>query len=234
MDSVISRVEPLAQQVRDHVYNEIIGGEIDPAKTYSVSELAQQLGISRTPVREAIMQLEEIGLVEIIRNKGFRAVEVNAADIVSAFQLRYLLEPFCAARAAGLREAAAAADSVVAELEACMREMHAASSAGEQRRFMLADRQFHEILLGVAGNDRLTRAVNGARDATYVRGLSTYSAERTWGAICEEHEVVLSAVRDGDADAAADAMRDHICATGENLLRLMGHDVDADWLGVGP
>ncbi|GAA1324292.1 GntR family transcriptional regulator [Leucobacter albus] len=230
MESVISRVEPLAQQVRDYVYNQIISGAIDPSETYSVSELAQQLGVSRTPVREAIMQLEEIGLVAIIRNKGFRAVEVNAADIISAFQLRYLLEPFCAEKAAA--HSAGEGSVVVGELEAAMRDMKRASTANDRKQFMLADRQFHEVLLSVPGNDRLTRAVNGARDATYVRGLSTFSADRTWVEIYAEHEQILAAVRDGDAVQAAGAMRSHICATGEHLLRLMGSDTEGDWLGV--
>lgn len=228
MEPVISRVEPLAQQVRDFIYEQIISGAIDTDETYSVSELSQQLGVSRTPVREAILQLEEIGLVTIIRNKGFRAVEVSAEEIVSAFQLRYLLEPFCASSAANLDDVS----GVVGVLEGHMGEMARASDASDRKAFMQADRDFHDALLGVAGNTRLTRAVNGARDATYTRGLSTYSADRTWTMISDEHERILEAVRQGNASAAAEAMREHICSTGEHLLRRMGSDPEGDWLGV--
>lgn len=228
MDSVISRQESLAQQVRDYVYDKIITGDLVASETYSVSELSHQLGVSRTPVREAVLQLEEIGLVAIVRNKGFRVVEVSAEDIVSAFQMRYLLEPFSAARAAQQT----GSGRVMAELRRSMSVMVEASASNDRRAFMAADKEFHDLLLDQGENSRLTQAVNTARDATYSRGLSTRSLQRTWNDIHEEHERILRAIDDSDAEEAAGAMRDHIRATGEHLLQRMGHALHDDWLGA--
>lgn len=227
MDHMISRHEPLAQQVRDYIHDQIITGTFPASSTYSVSEMSLRLGVSRTPVREAVLQLEEMGLVTIIRNKGFQVIEVSAEEIASAFQLRYLLEPFCAAWAA----AGSGVEQLHQTMESSISEMREAGRRNDRPSFMAADRRFHDLILDQSGNRRLARAVNAARDATYTRGLSTHSAARTWDEICEEHTIILRAIEARDATAAETAMQDHIRATGEHLLRRMGYAPKPDWVG---
>lgn len=224
---MISRSESLAQQIRDSIYDGIITGKLTSGETYSVSEMSQKLGVSRTPVREAVLQLEEIGLITILRNRGFRVNEVSAEDIVSAFQIRYLLEPFCAALAAEVENP----EHLIMKLEQHMDTMLEASRTNDIRSFMEADKIFHDLILEQGNNVRLTQAVNAARDATYTRGLSSQSLQRAWDDINSEHRAILRAIKNYDPEHAANAMRKHVRATGEHLLHRMGYVPEETWLG---
>ena len=94
--------QTLAAHTRRAVLAAIADGRLEPGGRYSVAQLAEQLGISRTPVREALLVLEREGRVRFERNKGVRVLETTAADIAEVFELRLLLEVPAAARACGV------------------------------------------------------------------------------------------------------------------------------------
>lgn len=106
-------------------------------------------------------------------------------------------------------------------MEALIHDMQEARGRDERDRFMEADRQFHEQILTSAGDLRLTRAVNGARDAIFSRGLSTQAPNRTWHDLVVEHKAVLDAIRGQRPVAAGEAMCVHLVNTGTALLSLL-------------
>jgi DNA-binding GntR family transcriptional regulator len=186
----------------------IIDGRLRAGELYSVARLAEQLQVSRTPVREALLLLERQGMVRFERNRGARVLESTAHDLDEVFALRLMLEVPAARRAAelvGEQELA----SLTGELEA----MRAHTGDDDESVFMAHDRRFHQILLAAAGNRRLVDVVGSLRDFVRFRGASTVGRGRDLRAIYDEHVRILQALRAGDADAVGAAMRDHLVHT---------------------
>ena len=195
--------QTLAAHTRRAVLAAIADGRLEPGGRYSVAQLAEQLGISRTPVREALLVLEREGRVRFERNKGVRVLETTAADVAEVFELRLLLEVPAAAKACG-----------VVELEA----LRTAIDDGER---------FHALILASGGNRRLVATVQGLRDAVRGRGASTVGRSRSLEEIQAEHGAILDALIAGDGDRAGAAMRYHLRRTGDLLAAQYGRATPA-------
>ncbi|MCE0540787.1 GntR family transcriptional regulator [Kineosporia rhizophila] len=203
----------LADQVVAEVRRGIRARRYVPGEVYSVYQLSEALGFSRSPVREAMLRLAEAGLVEISRNRGFRVLLPQPRDLAEIFAVRLALEVPAA------RRCAAAPDSPDALLE-CMSAMERADGDEE---FWAQDRRLHELILLGGGNRRSAQIVAGLRDTTSLLGEPTH---RTHTAICAEHRPIVVAVQAHDPEQAAVAMTEHLTST---ALLLM-----AEAAGVSP
>ena len=206
--------QTLAAHTRHAVLAAIADGRLEAGGRYSVAQLAEQLGISRTPVREALLVLEREGRVRFERNKGVRVLETTAVDVAEVFELRLLLEVPATARACGIVETGA--------LQAELDGMGEAARAGDEAAFMDRDERFHELILLAAGNRRLAAIVGGLRDTVRGRGASTVGRSRSLDEIQAEHGAILDALRAGDGDRAGAAMRYHLRRTGDLLAAQYG------------
>ena len=210
----LAATRTLAAHARQAVLAAIADGRMAAGQRYSVAQLAEQLGISRTPVREALLVLEREGRVRFERNRGVRVLETTAADVAEVFELRMLLEVPATVKACGVVDA----DALQVELDA----MGARARAGEEAAFMDHDERFHDLVLRSAGNARLADIVARLRDAVRGRGASTVGRSRGLDEIHAEHAAILQALRAGDAPAAAEAMRMHLERTRDLLLEQEG------------
>lgn len=215
-----SLAEAVAQAVRDGV----AAGELVPEQTYSVYQLAELLGVSRSPVREGMLRLAEAGLVEIRRNRGFRVLPPRAHDIAEIIEIRLALEPAAARKAAlvGTAEQHAAIRAALDAMAAAAGGLGPAGPAGTpapagERDFWRADRALHDLLLRAAGNARAAAIVAQLRETTALLGPPTTAGGRTLAEIHAEHQPVVTAVLARDGAAAEAAMRAHLAATGELL-----------------
>ena len=211
----MSALEPLAapQTLASHARTAVLAaigdGRLEAGGLYSVAQLAEQLGVSRTPVREALLMLEREGRVRFERNRGVRVLAPTAHDIAEVFELRLLLEvPTTAAHAAHVD---------LPRLEEAFEAMSAAADADDEAAFMDGDERFHAVILAAGGNRRLVAAVAQLRDAVRGRGASTVGRSRGLPEILGEHRAILEALRTGDGDRAAAAMRYHLRRTGDLL-----------------
>lgn len=200
--------ESLADAATIAVRDAVAARELVPGQTYSVYQLAQWLGVSRSPVREAMLRLAEAGLVEIVRNRGFRVLLPNAHDVAEIIEIRLALEPAAAGRAA------ATGCPGLAEL---MTQMRGAARRGDESAFWAADRAVHRAILLAAGNARAAAIVERLRATTALLGPPTTATGRTLAEICDEHRPIVAAVLAGRPDAAVDAMRHHLEHTGRLL-----------------
>ncbi|HEU5420297.1 MAG TPA: GntR family transcriptional regulator [Streptosporangiaceae bacterium] len=205
--------ESLADQAVAAIRAAVRDGTLQAGQLYSASQVASYLGVSRSPVREALMRLAEAGMVGFERNRGFRIVAPGAADIAEIFQLRLLLE-VPAARRAAARPTAGLTARLTAELD----QMRAAAARGDERSFMHHDQRLHRIILEAAGNARLTVLVDNLRDATRTLGASTAGRSRGLADIAAAHLPVIEAIAAGDPAAAGVAMSRHIAHTGRLLV----------------
>ncbi|BCJ50575.1 transcriptional regulator [Actinoplanes sp. NBRC 14428] len=204
-----SLADAVAQAVRDGV----AAGELVPDTTYSVYQLADLLGVSRSPVREGMLRLAEAGLVEIRRNRGFRVLPPRAHDVEEIIEIRLALEPPAARKAA-----AHGTDEQHAAVRAALATMAAAAARDDDASFWPADRSLHDLLLRASGNARAAAVVAQLRSATALLGPPTTVSGRTLAGIHAEHEPVVAAVLARDGAAAEAAMRAHLEATGRLLV----------------
>lgn len=160
------RRESLREQASSTLRTWIVTGEIHPGEIYAVGPLAAKLGVSTTPVREAVLDLANEGLLEMIRNRGFRVPPVTEHDLDELFQLRLLLEVPGMELVVG--ELSARQLSSAAELA---RKTTQAAAAGDVARFLDYDRHFHAFLLDLQPNRRLANLVSKLRDQTRLYGL---------------------------------------------------------------
>lgn len=217
-------------QVLGALRTAVITGELAPGTLHSVQTLATQLGVSRTPVREALIKLAQQGMVRFERNRGVRVLQTSLHDLEEVFALRLLLEVPATRRACELLDAAGRK-----ELRRIYRAMERAAEADDEFKLWDHDRRFHRALLEGSGNTRLAQYVDGLRDTVLRRGVSTARSSRSLDAIVTEHLAVLDRIEDRDADGAAAAMRAHILHTAELLIAQEsgsppgGVDVDLGW-----
>jgi DNA-binding GntR family transcriptional regulator len=201
--------DAVAQAVRDGV----AAGELVPEQTYSVYQLAELLGVSRSPVREGLLRLAEAGLVEIIRNRGFRVLPPRAHDIEEIIGIRLALEPPAARLAAEQ-----ATDEQHATIRAALEAMAQAAGRDDSAAFWPADRALHDLLLRASGKSRTAAIVAQLRTTTALLGPPTTASGRSLTEIHAEHGTVVAAVLKRDGAAAEAAMRAHLEATRSLLL----------------
>jgi DNA-binding GntR family transcriptional regulator len=180
--------------VEDAVAAAIVSGELAPGTMVTAPTLAVRFGVSATPVREALLNLQKRGFVDVVRNKGFRVTEVSEQDLWEIVRLRQQLE------APPMREIARTLQpQAAAELRAEAQVIVDAAAAADLPAYLAADLAFHLHLLDLHGNRRLVALVRELRQQTRMVGLADMigTAELTRSA-AEHHSLVdLLEARDG-------------------------------------
>lgn len=195
----------LRDEVSRRLRSDIAAGLLEPQQLYGIAEVAVRLGVSITPVREALLELARDGLVEIARNRGFRVREVSDTDLDEIVELRLLLEIPAVRRVAGHLPAAR-----VKELRQLAKATVDAARSGDVSAYVQLDREFHLGLLALAGNSRLVSVVSRLRDETRLYGLGRLAGTKALVETTKEHTALLSALEKGDADAAEAVLRAHL------------------------
>jgi DNA-binding GntR family transcriptional regulator len=230
----LRQAESMNARVLDALRAAVISGELAPGTLHSVQTLATQLGVSRTPVREALIKLAQQGMVRFERNRGVRVLQTSVHDLEEVFALRLLLEVPATRRACQQIDAAGRK-----ELRRLYRAMERAAEADDEFKLWENDRRFHRAVLEASGNTRLAAYVDGLRDTVLRRGVSTARSSRTLDDIVREHFAVLERIEAGDADGAAAAMRAHVLHTAELLLaqesgvKVGSVEIDLGWTDQG-
>jgi DNA-binding GntR family transcriptional regulator len=214
----------------EHIRERILCGELQPGFVLSESALAKDLGISRTPVGEALRELAAVGLVEQVPRYGTIVRRVGRAEIIELYELREALEPHAVALAVGRIAPADVARleklcERIAEFEAEMTRTKRERLEGQELRdFLATDMAFHTVLIHAAGNRRIARIVRDSHVMTQLFGTQRLIHDKQIVAeVCRFHAHILGAVRRGDAKAARAVAAEHIRAslahTLENLDR---------------
>jgi DNA-binding GntR family transcriptional regulator len=218
------------QKAVEHIRERILCGELQPGFVLSESALAKDLGISRTPVGEALRELAAVGLVEQVPRYGTIVRRVGRAEIIELYEVREALEPHAVALAVGrvaLTDVARLGKLCerIAEFEAEMKRAKQERLEGQSLRdFLATDMAFHTVLIHAAGNRRIARIVRDSHVMTQLFGTQRLIHDRRIvGEVRRFHAQILAAVQRGDAEAARDAAAEHIRAslahTLENLDR---------------
>ena len=178
-------------------------------------EVAEALGMSRTPVREAFLRLQAEGLLRLYPKRGALVVPVSVGEVEAVMETRVLVERF----AVGKVLADAAAPALADELADAIGRQRELAARGDTAGFVAVDREFHTLLVTAAGNPIVTGLYDTLRDRQQrMVSTSLLRDERRVASILVEHEAISEALRDGDAGRAAAVLLEHLQGTTE-LLR---------------
>ena len=202
----------LSDRVKDHLLQAILTGEYAPGARIVETRVARDLGVSQAPVREALRDLEALGVVEINAFRGARVRHPSAAELLEAYAIRAELESM-AARLALPR----LTDADMAVLRDCLREMRDAAAAGDAHASAVADVRFHALVVERSGNRTLERVWR------HLEPLSrTYITIVLPGAdlqvVADLHAPILAALEHGDPDEAAATYHEHFEAAGRRFV----------------
>jgi DNA-binding GntR family transcriptional regulator len=195
----------LREQAREALRTRIVLGEIEPGQVESVINVAAALGVSVTPVREAVMDLANLGIVEVIRNRGFRVPVLTDHDLDEIFRLRTMLEAPVMSEVTDLLDGQA-----IPQFRQLAEQITEAAREGDLTSFLDLDRQFHLGLLELLGNRRLVAMIGQLRDQARMQGLQKLADQGELTRSGEEHIEIVDAIESGNAELAAELMRKHL------------------------
>jgi len=198
-------VQSLREQVERTLSSRIVAGEFAPGTVLTVPTLANEFGVSATPVREAMLNLARRGFLSPIRNRGFRVTEVSDDELRELREVRVLLEAPPMRTIAGRLPA----DTVDA-LNALADEIVAAGREGRFEDYLEADTAFHLALLELTSNGHLVRLVRELRQQTRLVGLVDLAETDALAASSLEHAELVRLLVAGDGEGAEALMRRHI------------------------
>lgn len=178
----------------------ILNGQLTPGQALVESDLAGQLGVSKTPVREALKTLEGTGLVVIRPYTGASVRVFTDDDALAIYDMRLLLEPEAVRRSLAAGVDLAKAESALAR----------ASAAADGSERSIANRDFHRALYEHCGNPLLLRTLDGLRDQIALISAGSWARNASWEQEADEHRRILELARTGDTTGAAQLATDHI------------------------
>ena len=198
-----SLVDEAYQKLRVRILND----ELPPGAQALEQEIADALGISRTPVREALIRLEKEGLVEVLPRRGMRVLPLSPTDMREIYELLYSLEPTAAARMAARKLPPDGPE--IEQLERSTAEMTEALARDDLDGWAQADRRFHAALLHHCGNERLARVATAAWEQAHRARMFILRLQPKPTASAADHRAVADAIRRHDPDLAQERHRLH-------------------------
>lgn len=216
-NSMSSPSESLRSKAFHYLQQKLLSGAWSSGEVISEQSLAAELGMSRTPVREAIRQLEQEGVLEQLPRFGTRLKPLSRADLIELYQLREAIEPYAVFQAAG--QVSMENQSILHKLCANwkeiadeIRESGALVANPEQmKKFMRVDLAFHQVLIRSSGNRRMMKIVADSRllAGIFMTERQEHTLEVIDATLCD-HEEILQAVLLGKGEAARQSMAKHI------------------------
>ncbi|MFJ6832590.1 GntR family transcriptional regulator [Streptomyces sp. NPDC091209] len=196
---------PAADRVYAHVKQGVLERRYEGGALLTEGELAEAVGVSRTPVREALLRLEAEGLIRLYPKKGALVLPVSAQEIADVVETRQLVEEHAA------RKAVPASPQLLARLEELLARQKEQAAAGDLAAAAVTDRCFHAEIVRSGGNEILSRLYDQLRDRQLRMGVAVMHAhpDRITKTLVE-HEQILRALRAGDADAVVGLIHGHV------------------------
>ena len=213
----MTRIAPTAlyQEVAERLRQRIFAHELPPGTWIDEQKLAEQYGISRTPLREALKVLAAEGLVELKPRRGCYVIELSRQDLDDIFPLMAMLEGRCAIEAVHK-----AKPEDIAALARIHEELEDAARDGRIDAFFEANQEFHRRIQELSGNRWLLSVIQDLRKVLKLSRLHSLSLEGRLQQSLAEHRNIMAAFTAGDAQAAEKSMHDHLLSGREALARM--------------
>lgn len=212
--------------LRDVVFNTlrqaILKGELKPGERLMEIALAEKLGVSRTPIREAMRKLELEGLVVMIPRRGAQVANITEKDLNDVLEVRIALENVAIEKACTRMS-----QEDMGKLWLAAKEFERTMAEGNLVRLAEADVAFHEIIYRASDNKRLNQVLNNLREQIYRYRVEYLKEEETRNLLVKEHEELTRAIRERDVEKAQEISYRHI----ENQRRAIIHSIEMEEAG---
>lgn len=196
---------PLRDVVFNNLRQAILKGELKPGERLMEIALAERLGVSRTPIREAIRKLELEGLVTMIPRRGAQVANITKKDLNDVLEVRLGLENLAIEKVCSLRS-----EEDLARLKAASDKFLKTIEEGDLTKLAEADMAFHEIIYQASDNLRLNQVLSNLREQIYRYRIEYLKEEDTRNRLAKEHEEIYQAIRDRDVERAKALTNTHI------------------------
>ncbi|MBQ0059961.1 MAG: GntR family transcriptional regulator [Lachnospiraceae bacterium] len=196
---------PLREVVYNTLRKAILRGEFQPGERLMEISLSNKLGVSRTPVREAIRQLESDGLVTIIPRKGAQVARITSEEMYNVLEIRKCLELWTAEKACSR-----ITEEGIVELEEAEKEFEKRLHSGDITELAEADEKFHNVIYNAAGNPRLVQLMYNLREQMYRFRVEYLKDKNSLDLLVQEHRGIIDAVKNRDGEAAVRFTENHI------------------------
>lgn len=217
--AAVERPNTLARSAYLRLQEAIRDGVVRHGPLYSENELAETLGMSRTPVREAVIALTREGLLEVSAQRGFRVRALTRGEQAEVFDLRALLETYVVRRLAG-----DVSEGALDRLREVLDRQEQLGGDRTRSQFLALDEEFHLLMPSLAGLSRTRETLGQLRGAMWLLGQEALTRPERDKAVMAEHRAIVDAIAAGDADAAADAVASHLTSTASAVCE---HDQSA-------
>jgi DNA-binding GntR family transcriptional regulator len=204
--------QSLGGQIFNRIRDDILSGNYTPGEELKEATLGKQLGVSRTPVREALRQLDLEGLVEIAPNRGAKVIGISRKDVEDIYHMRARLEGLAVRKAAEQIK-----EEELAELEEVilLSEFHVKKP--ESKQMVRLDGRFHEIMYRASGSRMLEHVLTDFLHYVKMARSHSVKTEHRAQESVKEHKRILEAIRQRDGDLAEQLANEHIQHVIENL-----------------
>lgn len=204
---------PLRDVVFQTLRKAILTGELKPGERLMEIHLAEKIGVSRTPIREAIRKLELEGLVTNVPRKGAMVAEISTTGLKDVLEVRRALDTFCAELAS---ERITKEDKE--RLSVAHENFIEAIKTKDATIIAKADVEFHDIIITATGNERLVALIKNLAEQIYRYRFEYIKDESQHERLIREHKVLLDAILSGDTEKARIAAREHIDNQEQSIL----------------
>ncbi|MGE4213957.1 MAG: GntR family transcriptional regulator [Anaerotignaceae bacterium] len=196
---------PLREVVFNNLRDAILNGELKPGERLLENQLAEKLGVSRTPVREALRMLEQENLVALVPRKGAQVLDLSAADIKNVLEIRSALE------AVGMRHACRNMElERINELKRLNEEFERAFEEKDYEKVANTDEKMHDIIFASAHNDRLVQIISNMRAQVYRYRMAYLKVYETKTAVLNHHRGIINAIENHLEEEGIKVMAEHI------------------------
>ncbi len=196
---------PLRDVVFQTLREAILKGEIKPGERLMELQLAAKLGVSRTPIREAIRMLEQEGLAVTVPRRGAEVAKMTEKDMEDVLVIRSTLDRLAVQLAC---------DNITAEqlgqLKSAQKSFENSIQAGNLKKLAEADVAFHDVIYKATGNIKLEIMLNNLREQMYRYRVEYLKKDKTYPALIREHQEIVDAIKGKDKELAAKVMDSHV------------------------
>lgn len=214
LQSSMNELLPLRDVVFNTLRQAILTGELKPGERLMEIHLADKLGVSRTPIREAIRKLELEGLVTMIPRRGAEVAQITEKSMNDVLEVRRALDALCVELACER-----ITEEGLVTLKAACDEFEAAIRTGEVKKIAQADVALHDIIVQATGNRRLIQLVNNLAEQMYRYRFEYIKDISQHEMLVEEHRIIYESILNKDKETAAQAARTHIDNQEKAIIR---------------
>jgi DNA-binding GntR family transcriptional regulator len=213
----ISRAKSLKEQAYDKLKGLIITGALEPGELQNEKRLAEALGVSRTPVREALLELSQEGMVAFVQGKGVEICKFTIQQIREVFEIRRIIEGYIIKKIA-----TRLTNTDIKEIDKNIRNQEKMLLETDRPAFIEYDKQFHLYLATRIGNQQIESILNNLRDQMHLMGIRAVEDDSRMKQVIEEHRAIFSGLKEQNPQKAFSALIFHL----ENTKKIIAEKIE--------